>query len=112
MSKRGAIMRLRRRFTKEFKLRVVRDMETKPFVEVCRLHNLSNSVLHRWRREYAENPGKAFSGSGKVWKEDARISRYERLVGQLYAENAFLKKALEALKGHLAEERRKERRSA
>jgi hypothetical protein len=33
-------------------------------------------------------------------------------VGQFYAENAFLKKALEALKQHLAEERRKERLSA
>ncbi len=112
MNKRGAKMKLRRKFTKEFKLSVVRDLETKPYVEVCRLHNLSQSVLHRWKREYSENPQKAFKGSGNVWKEDARISQYERLVGQLYAENAFLKKALEALKQHLAEERRKERRSA
>ena len=105
-------MRLRRKFTKGFKLSVVRDMETKPIAEVCRLHNLSHAILIRWKREYSENPQKAFSGYGKIWKEDARITQYERMVGQLYAENAFLKKALGSLKQHLAEERRKERRSA
>jgi len=105
-------MKLKRKFTKEFKLAVVRDLEDKKFVEVCREHNLSYSVVQRWKREYAKNPKDAFAGSGNIWKEDARIAQYERIVGQLYAENAFLKKALEALKQHLAEERRKERLSA
>ena len=105
-------MKLKRKFTKEFKLTVVGELETKRFVEVCREHNLSYSLLQRWKREFAENPKDAFAGSGNLWKEDARIAKYERIVGQLYAENAFLKKALEALKQHLAEERRKERRSA
>jgi len=105
-------MKLRRKFTKEFKLAVLRDLEVKKFVEVCREHNLSGSVIQRWRREYSENPKMAFAGSGNIWKEDARVAQYERIVGQLYAENAFLKKALDGLKQHLAEERRKERRSA
>lgn len=105
-------MRLRRKFTKEFKLSVVRELEDKTLVEVCRMHNLSPSVVNRWKREHTENPKDAFAGSGNVWKEDARIARYERLVGQLYAENAFLKKALDVLKQHHAEERRKGRRSA
>lgn len=102
-------MKLRRTFTKEFKLSVVRELEAKPLAEVSREHSVSPSALSRWNREYSENPQKAFSGHGNIWKEDAKISQYERLVGQLYAENAFLKKALDALKQHLAEERRKER---
>ncbi len=102
-------MKLRRKFTKEFKLSLVRELEARPLVEVCRANSISPSVLSRWKREYDMNPEKAFSGHGNIWKEDARISQYERLVGQLYAENAFLKKALDALKQHLAEERRKER---
>lgn len=102
-------MKLRRTFTKEFKLSVVRELEVKPLIEVSKTHSISPSVLNRWKREYDTNPQHAFSGHGKIWKEDAKISQYERLVGQLYAENAFLKKALDALKQHLAEERRKER---
>jgi len=104
-------MKLRRKFTREFKLSVVRDLEVKPAVEVCRAHNLSQSVVSKWKREYEQNPQKAFSGQGNVWKEDAEVAKYERLVGQLYAENAFLKKALDVLKQHLSEERRKGRSS-
>lgn len=104
-------MRLRRKFTKEFKLSVVQELEDKALIEVCKEHSLSPSLVNRWKREHSENPKQAFSGSGNVWKEDARIARYERLVGQLYAENAFLKKALDVLKQHHAEERRKGRLS-
>lgn len=102
-------MKLRRSFTKEFKLSVLRELAVKGLAEVCREHSISSSVIIRWKREFDKNPKEAFSGYGNPWKEDAKLSHYERLVGQLYAENAFLKKALDALKRHLAEERRKER---
>ena len=102
-------MKLKRSFTKEFKLSVLRELEVKKLVEVCREHSISPIIVNRWKREFDQNPQEAFSGRGKVWKENAKMAQYERLVGQLYAENAFLKKALDALKGHLAEERRKER---
>ena len=88
---------------------VLRELEVKKLVEVCREHSISPIIVNRWKREFDQNPQEAFSGRGKVWKENAKMAQYERLVGQLYAENAFLKKALDALKGHLAEERRKER---
>ena len=102
-------MRLRRSFTKEFKRSVLRELAVKKLAEVCREHSLHSSVIRRWEKEYSKNPKEAFSGYGNPWKDDAKLSHYERLVGQLYAENAFLKKALDALKGHLAEEKRKER---
>lgn len=102
-------MRTRRTFTKEFKLSLLRELELKSMAQVCREHSLHSSVIQRWKREYSKNPKEAFNGYGNPWKEDAKLSHYERLVGQLYAENAFLKKALDTLKRHLAEERRKER---
>ena len=105
-------MKLRRKFTKEFKLSVVRELDVKQLAEVCREHSVSASVLSRWKKEHDTNPQKAFSGHGNIWKDDAKIAQYERIVGQLYAENAFLKKALDVLKQHLAEERRKGRQSA
>ncbi len=102
-------MRSRRTFTKEFKLSLLRELEMKPMAQLCREHSLHSSVIQRWKKEYAKHPQEAFSGYGNPWKEDAKLLQYERLVGQLYAENAFLKKALDTLKRHLAEEKRKER---
>ena len=45
-------------------------------------------------------------GNGKIYKENARIAELERMVGQLYAENEFLKKALTVLESRIGEERK------
>lgn len=101
----------RRKFTREFKLSVLQDLESKNLAQVCREHSLHPSLVSKWKKDYSSNPKDAFKGNGNIWKEDARIAQYERLVGQLYAENAFLKKVYESLKQQIAEEKRKERRS-
>jgi len=44
------------------------------------------------------------------YKEQTRMAELERLVGQLYAENEFLKKALTRLEGKNKEEEVKEAR--
>jgi transposase len=99
-------MGVKRQFTRKFKLSVLEELETKKLVEVCRVHNLAPSTVSGWRRDYDKNPREAFKGHGRIWKENAKIAQYERLVGQLYAENAFLKKVYERLKQQQAEERR------
>lgn len=99
-------MGVKRQFTRKFKLSVLEELETKKLVEVCRAHNLAPSTVSGWRRDYDKNPREAFKGHGRIWKENAKIAQYERLVGQLYAENAFLKKVYERLKQQQAEERR------
>lgn len=96
----------RRKFTKEFKLEILRELEIKTPAQVCREHNLIPNVVTRWRKEYESDPHQAFSGNGKLWKESAEIERYKRLVGQLYAENEFLKKTLDTLQRRRAEEKR------
>lgn len=96
----------KRKFTKEFKLEVLRELESKTQAHVCREHNLVPNVVSRWRKEYESDPHHAFSGNGKLWKEDSKIVHYERLIGRLYAEIDFLKKTLDTLQRRKAEEKR------
>jgi hypothetical protein len=63
-------------------------------------------LLCRWQREYESNPTDAFRGSGRLWKEEAKTVRYERLIGQLYSEIDLLKKSLEHVTRMRAEEQR------
>jgi transposase len=98
--------RKRRIFSREFKIAIIREVAngTKQ-AEVCRKYDIHPVMLNRWRKEYEKYPDTAFEGRGNLYKEDARIAELERLVGKLYAENAFLKKALSILEKRTREER-------
>ena len=74
--------------------------------ELCREHELHPSLLSKWRLQWQDNPGLAFSGRGNASTSTAKIAELERLVGRLYAENALLKKALSGLENLVAEHRR------
>ncbi len=99
-------MGIKRHFSKEFKLSVLKELETKRLAEVCRAHDVAPSTVSGWRKDYDSNPKEAFSGHGNLWKEDARIAQYERVIGQQCIEIAFLKKVYEKLKQRTAEEKR------
>ncbi|RLG25638.1 hypothetical protein DRN76_02485 [Methanosarcinales archaeon] len=88
---------------------ILKELETKRPVEVCRAHNLAPSTVSDWRKAYENNPGEAFKGKGNIYKEEAKLAEKDRLIGQLYAENAFLKKVYEKLKQLQLQEKRKER---
>lgn len=87
-----------RTFTREFKLEVMHQLargERRP-AQICREHGLADTVLWRWRREYAER-GEAAFGPAELNGQPAlerRIADLERLCGQLALENAILKKGL------------------
>ena len=100
-------MGLRRKFTREFKLSVVQQLGSRSAAEICRENNIQQNLLCRWKKEYESNPCDAFQGNGKAWKDEARIARYERLIGQLYAEIDLLKKSLEQLTRLRAQERQR-----
>ena len=70
--------------------------------ELCRMHELHPSLVSKWRRDWMDNPELAFSGRGKASTSTAKVAELERLVGCLYAENAFLKKALGGLENLVA----------
>lgn len=95
----------RRIFSKEFKLSILREVEVKPAAQVCRDHDIHPVLLNRWKQEFQENPKGAFSGLGKKYKLEALLADRERLIGQLYAENALLKKSLQRSLERRAEER-------
>jgi hypothetical protein len=54
---------------------------------------------------YRKNPESAFRGNGNIYKEAAKNQELERLIGKLYSENEFLKKALGILEKRGQEEK-------
>jgi putative transposase len=77
---------------------VVRQLasgEKRP-AQICREHNLAESVVSRWRKEYEQRGEEAFLPPASCEPPYAaeKIAELERLCGQLALENALLKKAL------------------
>ncbi|MEK6904490.1 MAG: transposase [Nanoarchaeota archaeon] len=100
-------MRQRRNFTRDFKLSILSELSVKSMAEVCREHKLHPVMVQGWKKQYHENPEKAFSGKGSLWKPEAEVAKYERLVGKLYAENEFLKKTIRSLQELQVEEEKR-----
>ena len=97
----------RRQYSKELKLRVLREHEAgKTLAQLAREYELHPGTIIGWRKAY-ENCGKdgelAFPGNGKSAadpyhpSEEARIAELERKIGQLTMENDLLKKAMRRL---------------
>lgn len=88
-----------RRHTREFKLQVCRQIasDQKRPAQVCREHQLANSLLSRWRAEYAERGEQAFAAKpvNEVEALRAQIAELEQFCGQLALENRLLKRALQ-----------------
>jgi len=85
----------RRVFTREFKMAAIRELESgKSAGYVARRLEVTRDRLYRWRREFKEQPTKAFSGHGKQMLADSRAAELERKIGQMTMENDFLKKLL------------------
>jgi transposase len=91
----------RRRFTKEFKLQVIREVEAgKSVAQAAREHQLHPNTIIKWRKLHQQYAERAFAGNGQTYKEEARISELERMVGRLMMENDLLKKALSRLEAY------------
>jgi transposase len=94
----------RHRFTREFKLQVVRELEAgKTPAQAAREYQVHPTVLGRWHKEHLQYAERAFTGNGRLYKDEARIAELERLIGQLTMENALLKKALLRLEAQYRE---------
>ena len=87
----------RRVFTREFKLAAIKELESgKPLGYVARRLEVNPNTVHRWQREFKNQPIKAFSGKGKRMVVESREAELERKIGQLTMENDFLKKVVVA----------------
>ena len=98
-------MKRRRTFSREFKRMIVEELGVKSIDQVCREYDLRDNMVSRWKKEYLENPREAFKGRGKAYKLQAKVAKYERLIGQLYAEVDFLKKAIQLVHEKQAEKK-------
>ena len=89
---------MRRIHTREFKLECCRQVVTghKRPAQICREHDLSESVLLRWRREYEARGEAAFTEKqlSKTEALEREVAELERLCGKLALENEILKKGL------------------
>src|SRR3989344_9647040 len=99
-------MRQRREFTRDFKLSVLNELNVKKAAEICREHNIHPVLLSKWKKDFNQDPVKAFNGHGNLWKAEAEVEKYKRLVGELYAEIDFLKKTTKKLQELKVEEKR------
>jgi putative transposase len=90
-----------RTYTREFKLECCRRVATgeKRPAQVCREHNLAESVLLRWRKEYDARGEAAFTERRPSEDEalQRKVAELERFCGQLSLENQILKKSLEKM---------------
>lgn len=85
-------MQIRRRFTDEFKKRVVEEILSGSIRQsaAAREHSVSYNLISRWKHDYAmgrlDNEPTCAAGF------EAKIAQLERKIGQLTMENELLKK--------------------
>ena len=91
-----------RTFTREFKLMGVKAIANgeKTNTQICREHNIDQSVLTRAKREYRDRGEAAFTPAPQQQSQSelealqAKIAELERFIGQQSYEISVLKKVL------------------
>jgi transposase len=88
-------MSKRRKFTPDFKARVVLEELTgvKSKAEICREHRLKPQVFSRWRVEFLERAPEIFATQPSRGNEQQQITELERMVGRLTMQLEAAKKA-------------------
>lgn len=89
----------RRRFSREYKVEAVAQLEggRRDVVEVARELGLRPDMLRKWRQAVAEEGQGAFPGSGGIRAGDEELVRLRREVRRLREEREILKKAVAIL---------------
>lgn len=90
--------KIRRHFSKEFKLQVIRELEAgKSLAQASREHQVHPNMLRKWQQPLQSYGEQAFAGNGQRYTQEAKVAELERLmvlrthfvIGQLTIENAF-----------------------
>ena len=87
--------RARRSFTPQFKAQVVLELlrGERSQAELCRLHQLSPSLLVLWKDTFLERLPLVFQVDEQRCQDSQRIADLEQLVGRQALELEILKKA-------------------
>lgn len=84
----------RRKFTAEFKAKVVLELLTgqKGLMQASREYEIKDSVLSRWKQEFLDRAPKIFEHPQAVDPEAERIAELERMIGRMALELDIAKK--------------------
>ncbi|MHA2231282.1 MAG: transposase [Candidatus Hodarchaeales archaeon] len=87
-------MTQRRKFSPEFKARVVLEIITDQMstAQASREYGIKDSVLSRWKQEFIERSPQLFEQGTASDDRDQRIAELERMVGRLAMELEMAKK--------------------
>jgi len=94
-------MRVKRKFSIEFKQQVVGELLSGVYTsaQICRRYELSPGLLYHWKRQYER--GKLDNEPTEKGRLEERLRELERLLGQKTFENELLKKALQKSVGRM-----------
>lgn len=87
-------MRERRKFTAEFKAKVVLELISgqKGLLQASREYQIKDSLLSRWKQEFLERAPQIFEQPQKTNPEEERIDELERMVGRMALQLDMAKK--------------------
>ena len=87
----------RRKYTAEFKTRVILELLTaqKGLMQASREYGIKDTILSRWKQEFLERAPQLFNAEQVAdHQAETRIAELERMVGKLTLELDLAKKAL------------------
>jgi transposase-like protein len=100
-----------RRYSEDFKRRIVKDFESGRYsvMELERLHGVTNNSIYKWIYKYSTFSEKGYrivemkqSSQKKVKELQARIKELESMVGRKQIKIDYLEKMIELAKDELA----------
>ena len=95
-------MKKHRKFTPEIKARICLQILSgaKTTAQVCREHQLNETVVARWKKQFVENAALVFESEQEPDRSDERAAELERMVGRLTMELEVAKKASPQLRAN------------
>jgi transposase len=86
-------VRERRKFTPQFKARVVLDILTgiQSQAEACRKHGPGPNLVASWKAAFPERTHPSFGSESARSTGQARVAELEQILGRVTLENVFLK---------------------
>lgn len=107
MIKTGKRLRHHRRFSEDFKLKVVHEYERGQFsvVDLGKIYDISRTLIYNWIYKYSEYNKKGIqvvemkdSQAERIRQMEARIKELERAVGQKQIKIDYLEKMIDLAK--------------
>ena|SRR5690625_548433 len=107
MLKSGKRIKRRRRYSEEFKLKIVHEYESGKYgvYEMEKLYGISNGAIYNWIYKYSKYNKKSIkvvemkdSQSNRIKEMETRIKELERVVGQKQINIDYLEKIIDLAK--------------